>query len=54
VVRRRDIEEIKRLERLEEERKRKIWQDTPRRFKGLMSGKCIRRYGKFVIVSAYR
>jgi hypothetical protein len=54
VVRRRDLEEKKRLERLEEERRRKIWQETPKRFKGLMSGKCIRRYGKFIIVLSYR
>lgn len=54
VVRRRDIEEIRRLEKLEEERKRKIWQDTPKRYKGWMSGKCIRKYGKFVIISSYR
>jgi hypothetical protein len=54
VVRRREIEEKRRLERLEEERRQRIWRETPKRFKGLMSGKCIRRYGKFLIVSSYR
>lgn len=54
VVRRRDIEEKIRLEKIEEERKRQIWRDTPRRYKGWMAARCIRKYGKFVVMSSYR
>jgi hypothetical protein len=54
IVRRRDAEEKIRLEKLEEERKRRIWEETPRRKKGWMSAICIRRFGHFAVLTTYR
>jgi hypothetical protein len=54
VVRRKDAAEKFRLEQEEIERKRLAWLAIPRRRKGLLSGKCVRKHGKFIVMMCYR
>mmetsp|Transcript_8681 Transcript_8681/g.12959 ORF Transcript_8681/g.12959 Transcript_8681/m.12959 type:complete len:1038 (-) Transcript_8681:53-3166(-) len=54
VIRRQEAAEKYRKEQAEFERKRLAWLAIPRRYKGWLSGKCIRARGKIVVMSCYR